>query len=583
MTIDGYDAANLALMTTSYWLADRLIRADGFVRALRRLGVRGESATVLLIALPLGAVAPFWPWSPMDGGESTRVLTGVVVAFLTWKATTKDVDLVTGERHRLARVLAIGCAVGVWWSPAFAIAAALLLTTPFGLWEHHSTLPMRILLAAVAFLGMSAALPRASGLMADASVLFWFVLTIQVSHYVITALAKGWLGPRWNSWHRENRLHHIAASAYSWGWMRWLPWSSWQRVVHAVRHLERPMQALVFSIEALAPLALLHPYLAIGMCVTWSCFHLGVFALSGLLFWDWILANLAVAFAILKLPATVTAQVFGPVQTLAAVVFMVAFPLRHRLWRPMPLGWWDTPFTQRIHWHAHGESGEVYGLYANFWCPHERLFGKVNACYLTPVPVMTYHLGEVWKHELRDALREAGPSREKLDAVRAEFGIAPRSNELADNHVNYVCRLFYELNHGAKKRVIPRWLGFLKAPGGQCFYWGDLPAYREQENVTKVTLHYREEYFDGEKHVRLRDEEILAIPVDERCANAPRVRAPTPKMIDDLLLEHAQGKLIELPSFGAGGFVRADDGKGDRLGVDAVGFLPAQASTRENR
>ena len=54
-------------------------------------------------------------------------------------------------------------------------------------------------------------------------------------------------------------------------------------------------------------------------------------------------------------------------------------------------------------------------------------------------------------------------------------------------------------------------------------------------------------------------------------------------MIDDLLLEHARGKLIELPSFGTGGFVRADDGKGDRLGLDAATFLPAQASTRENR
>ena len=431
MTVDINDALNLVLMTAGYWLADRLIRAGGFVGAIRRLGVRGERATVLLIALPLAAVAPLWPWTPMDGGASTRILTGIVVAFLTWKATTKDVDLVTGERHRLARVLCIACAVGVWWSPAFAIASALLLTTPFGLWEHHSTLPMRILQAAVAFLVVSAALSGVGGLMADAAVLFWFVLTIQVSHYVITALAKGWLGPRWDSWHRDNRLHHIAASAYSWGWMRWLPWASWQRVVHAVRGFERPMQASVFIIEALAPLALLHPYLAVGMCVTWSCFHLGVFALSGLLFWDWILANLTVAGAIVMLPANVTAQVFGPIQMLVAIAFMVAFPLRHRLWRPMPLGWWDTPFTQRVHWHAHGESGKVYGLYANFWCPHERLFGKVNACFLTPVPVMTYHLGEVWKHELRDALREAGPSQEKLEAVRAEFGIEPRSNELA--------------------------------------------------------------------------------------------------------------------------------------------------------
>jgi hypothetical protein len=59
----------------------------------------------------------------------------------------------------------------------------------------------------------------------------------------------------------------------------------------------------------------------------------------------------------------------------------------------------------------------------------------------------------------------------------------------------------------------------------------------------------------------LRDEEILAIPIDDSCADAPRVRAPTPKRIDDLLLHHARGKLIDLPSFGEGSFVEADDGK----------------------
>ena len=561
MALDGYDIANLALMTGGYWLADRLIGGDGIVRALGRIGVHSEQNTVLLVALPLAAVAPFWPWSAMPGALSVRLLGGAVTAVLTWKATTKDIDPVTGETHGLARIFLIVSAVGVWWSPAFVVAATFLLTVPFALWEHHATLPMRILLASVAFLVLSAGFAGSDELIADASILFWFVLTIEISHYVITAIAKAWLGPRWNSWTRDNRLHHIAASAYSWGWMRFVPWPMWRRVVHTVRRFERPMQALVFAIEALAPLALLHPYVAVGMCLTWSCFHGGVFALSGLLFWEWILTNLTVAAAILLLPTGVTAEVFGPFQTLACLVFMVIFPLRHRLWRPMPLGWWDTPLTQRVHWCAHGASGEVYGLYANFWCPHERLFGKVNACYLTPVPVMTYHLGEVWKRELRDALRAAGPDPVKLDAVRAEFGIEPRSEELAENHVDYIRRLFYELNGGAKKHVLPRSLRLLKAPGDQCFYWGDLPAYRMQENVTKVTLHYREEYFDGEQHVRLHDEEILAIPIDDTCAEAPRVRAPTPKRIDDLLLEHARGKLIDLPSFGEGSFVEAEDGK----------------------
>jgi hypothetical protein len=31
--------------------------------------------------------------------------------------------------------------------------------------------------------------------------------------------------------------------------------------------------------------------------------------------------------------------------------------------------------------------------------------------------------------------------------------------------------------------------------------------------------------------------------------------------LDDLLLEHAKGKPIDLPSFGSGGYVQADDGK----------------------
>lgn len=561
MSLGGFDAINLVLMTVGYWVADRWIRADGFVRTLARVGVRRETAVVLASTVPWAVVAMVWRWEAMPGGQSVRVLVAVVTGFLAWKAATKDIDVVIGEAHGLARVLLVGCAVGVWWSPAFAIAGALLLSTPFALWEHHATLPMRVLLATVTFVVLSTVLQGIPELMANPAILFWFVLTIQVSHYVITALAKGWLGPHWTSWPRDNRLHHIAASAYAWGWLRFIPWPAWRRVVHTAQRFERPMQASVFAVEALAPVALLDPNVAVAMCVVWSLFHIGVFALSGLLFWDWILTNLTVAAAILLLPAAVTLQVFGPWQMLAAMVFMVAFPLRHKLWRPMPLGWWDTPLTQRVHWHAHGESGLVYGLYANFWCPHERLFGKVNACYLAPVPVMTYHLGEVWKHELRDAIRAAGADKRAIDAVRAEFGIEPRSDALSENHVAYIRRLFYELNRGVRKHVLPRSLRWLKAPGGQCFYWGELPAYRRQEPVTKVSLHYREEYYDGDRLVRLEDQPILDIDIDDTCAEVAAVRAPTPKMIDDLLLRHGQGKLIDLPNFGDGHFVDADDGK----------------------
>jgi hypothetical protein len=206
----------------------------------------------------------------------------------------------------------------------------------------------------------------------------------------------------------------MASSAYSWGRPRFLPWPAWRKAIHALARIEVPLQAAAFILELLSPLAFLNPGSAIGFCLAWAGFHPGVFAVSGLLFWDWILTDLALA----------------------------VFPLRHKLWKPMPLGWYDSPFTQRIHWRVRGLSGKLYGLYNDFMCPHERLYGKVNGCFLAPCPVITYHLGEVWKPELRDAIRAA-------------------------NHAAYLRRFFSALNRGARKHVLPRPLRWLKAPGDQ--------------------------------------------------------------------------------------------------------------------
>ena len=174
---------------------------------------------------------------------------------------------------------------------------------------------------------------------------------------------------------------------------------------------------------------------------------------------------------------------------------------------------------------------------------------------------MTYHLGEVWKHELRDALRAAGPDPDKLDKVRSEYGIEPRSEALSKNHVNYIGRLFHELNEGARKQRAAARASLLEGTRRPVLLLGRpraliasmSPLQKSPSTTARSTT-------TAPNLVRLRDEEVLAIRIDAACADAPRVHAPTPKMIDDLLLEHAQGKLIDLPSFGEGNYIQADDG-----------------------
>ncbi|MHC4878340.1 MAG: hypothetical protein ACYTGL_17960 [Planctomycetota bacterium] len=550
----------LVLLIIGYWGADFAIRLDGIGRTLRigRVPAAAHAVVLSLLALALSAL---WTWDAVVQSEFVRLAGASLAGLLSWKAGTKDIDPVFGDDRRIARYLLAASAVGAWFSPAFLILSVYLLTAPFALWEHHSTLPMRILQVIVAWLGLSTVC-SAGGmqLFQDVGTLVFFILTIQISHYLITALAKGWLGPKWYSWITDNRIHHLAANAYSWGWARFLPWSTWKRVIGTVKVVERPMQLFAFGVELLAPLALLDQRLAVAFCIGWALFHLGVFALSGLLFWDWIATDLILAYAIAKLPAAVSAFVFGPVSVLVAIVFMAAFPLRHKLWKPMPLGWWDTPLTQRMYWRAHGASGKVYGVYNNFMCPYERLYGKLHACFLAPVAGFTYHLGEVWKRDLRDAIRAAGPNETRLDAVRQQFGVQPRDEALAKNHVAWLKRFFHAVNSGKRKRVLPRWLRWLKAPGDQVFYWGDLPAFRGQEEVVMVSLRYREEFFDGEQLQRMKDELVMEIPIDAAAADVDCHPEPTPKQIDDLLLGCANGRIIDLPGFGSG-FVAGDDGK----------------------
>ncbi|MCA9696464.1 MAG: hypothetical protein KC431_02980, partial [Myxococcales bacterium] len=321
------------------------------------------------------------------------------------------------------------------------------------------------------------------------------------------------------------------------GWGRFLPWSVYRRLVAATRLGERPLQGLSLALEVLAPLALLSREAAMLALVIWSAFHLGVLVNGGFWFWDWVGANALLMLALTLLPASFDAALFGWDSVLASTAFIIALPLQNRLWSPISLAWWETPLTQRMHWYVEGESGRRYELYSDYMCPNERLYGKVHACFMAPTPLLTFHLGTVWDPEQRDALAAAGPSRERIDALRERYGVQPRDSRLATNHINYLHRLFASLNAGARKHVLPRGLRWLKAPGGHCYYWGELPGYRGQEPVAKVSLRFVERYFDGEELVTLHDELVTEIDIDESSARRVCVREPSAREMERLLCE----------------------------------------------
>lgn len=552
-------AARLLLLSLAYGLLDGLIRQEQLTLWLPRSPGGNPSAPVTAQnpgTAPNPAHPSPWPeragWSLLclalslvsDWNQVPQLAVVFPLAvglctMLTWKVVTEDLDPATRTHNLSARFLLVGVCLSLWWSPALLPLALRLMTRPFILWRHHAILPIRALLATTAWLLLMPLTVRLPDpihpYMPDISTLIFFLLTLHSSHYLTPGISKAQSGKHWYSWMQEARIHYLTANAYAWGWMAFLPWPVWRGVVKGVKRVEHPLQIVSFLVEIGAPLALLSHELALAFCLCWSLFHLGVFALSSIWFWDWVGANGLLALAIVRLPETFSPFVFGLGPALVSLLFILLLPQKNRLWSAIPLSWWETPFTQRVTWQVHGESGRVYALTADFMCPYERLYAKINAFFLAPVPLLTFYLGTVWETRHRDAVTEAGPDPVKLDEVRQRFGVQPRSERLEALHINFIQHFFAALNRGARKHFLPSWLLWFKAPGSHYNYYGPLPAYRRQEPVKAVTLHFREVFFDGESLVELRNELIRRIEIPAQDFATPCEPEPTAQDIERAL------------------------------------------------
>ncbi len=476
-----------------------------------------------------------------DSFAQSSTIRFVVVALtllMTWKHATQDIDIAIDEPLALERFAIVALAIGIAFAPMLLLPWLYLILHSFKGWTHHGTVPLRILMMFVAY-ALFVVLParflpgtnvRASGF---DEVFLALAITCHVSHYVVPAIAKMELGRNGLSWASENRLHWVAASAYSWGWLRFLRPTTMLRILAVMKPLDRPLQFATLAFELGAILVLFHPlvlYVAfVGLCLM----HVAIFVSTGILFWEWILVNAVFCHAVHGLSDESLALLFSPYTGLACVLVVLVFPNRGRLWKPVRLAWWDTPYTARVHWDVIGESGKRYGLYNDFLCPHERLFGRVHGYFMVDEPVVTYHLGEVYAvhlsphhrasqppvapyidHELRDRIVASRGDAAAIALIKETSGARLKNAKLEAEHLDYMTRFLRAWNRGTRKFVMPRPLAWLKAPGGQFYYWGDHPRFRGQEKVTTLVVRYKEEFYDGDRFVPLLETTIKEIAIE---------------------------------------------------------------------
>ncbi|MFB6905007.1 hypothetical protein ACFCWB_12150 [Streptomyces bacillaris] len=453
------------------------------VRALAR------HPTPLAVIAAVTAIAPLsLRSSPLPGPLHGFVVS--VITLLTWRGATSDYDvtLPIGPQRRDKLLLLFLAVASVVWAAALPAWIAVFCGRLRG-WQHHAMMPVRLLKAYLAWFVVIAVLAPPPS---DSTAGLVLVLgCVSLSHYVKPAWSKARLGPRPWSWAWHNRTHYLMASAYSWGWARFLPSGTVSRLLRRARVVDRPVNLLTMVVEAVGLIAFLDRRLLIATLVATALFNLAVALASGILFWENIAANIGLATAFGLLPGAGDDTAFGwPAALVALTVILLS--TADLLWQPWHLGWWDAPFTARIQWQVETASGATRGLYNDYMCPYEREFGRVEGYFLTDEPVLHGHLGIVWDQRLRDLLVQARGDPDRLHQLKQTYGRTHRNEERSAEHVAFLTAMFNRLNAGTRKSPLPRWLRHLKAPGGQLYRWGDLPAYRGEEPVRRISIRYEE-------------------------------------------------------------------------------------------
>lgn len=253
-------------------------------------GIARRSAAVILVAGVPPAVLPAFLPPPEPGPIRWFVM--FVIALLTWQGTTSDYDVTEPmgpQRLDKQLLLALGAAA-CFWPPALLAWMGVYCGRLRG-WKHHAMMPLRLLKAYLAWFLAMAFLEASS----SAAALVLVLGCVSFSHYVKPAWSKARLGPRPWSWAWHNRTHYLMASAYAWGWARFLRPETVSRVLRHARGLDRPVNVLTMMTEAVGLVAFLDRRLLIAALVATALFNVAVALASGILFWENISVNVALA------------------------------------------------------------------------------------------------------------------------------------------------------------------------------------------------------------------------------------------------------------------------------------------------
>ncbi|MEL4893829.1 hypothetical protein [Crocosphaera sp. Alani8] len=215
------------------------------------------------------------------------------------------------------------------------------------------------------------------------SLLLATILGGQGAYYVKQGLVKAWIGRHWFSWMLENRIECLIVNAYLRGWGACF-WTK-ETIISIATYFSKIrlfVCSSIFLVEILSGFLMIHRSVAMGLLCALTIFHLGVFLLTGLLGYEFIINDLVMVW-LLSFHSESFEGVFG-LQYVLPTVFCallgfawVAFIRKRAIVEyqdtftvdqsygslvdavDLLMGWWDSPYMRMFTYTIVTKNGDL--------------------------------------------------------------------------------------------------------------------------------------------------------------------------------------------------------------------------------
>lgn len=421
---------------------------------------------------------------------------------IVWKFSTHDVNLWLGQAHLLDRAILValwaGMALTPLCIPLFVVFGGVMASQFYTPSCFHPTWADKALnFYALWLCWVVFVVSRFRRV--QVQVYPFLFACMFAAFYFYPAVGKLLLGDSPWTWVLENRVHDLYVGSAVNGWF---PGADIDRIAGLIARVDVPIQAATMFIEIGIVFALVNRWTAAAFFAAAFCMHLGIFASSGILFWEWMVPE-AVLVALLLGPwaGTMSGWFRSRVRWLSIPLVIGALPWT---W-PYFLGWLDTPYNNVYDFELEDESGQRFQMRRGWMDPFELPTTQNRFSFADPrreIPTATY--GATADLDLFRDLRAARTVLD-LDAIRDEYGVVRFDPDTFAALDRFVRVWFTEMNaRGGDNEVVPQWL---EAPHHQWANGGVEPD-PAASPIRFVRLYVRNAWWDGGR-VRYLGDQVL--------------------------------------------------------------------------